>query len=189
MSFVETQVTGLVGTLVGKWLSIKPSRTFGGFEGFCSVSEQVSSETQTTDYPIEDGTQGTDHIVRLPDVIQWDVIFPEDQDTEKTFQLLQKLQKTGEPFDAELGLKSYSNLVLTSINVTQDSHWSRTLRAQLGMRQILITSPVATTIPARAKQASPQETGSTAETGKKQVSEAVTKESDLYKIVNTVRGG
>lgn len=187
MSLLETQLTGAAGTLIGSWLSVKPSRSFGGFEGFCSVSETVSSEVTTTDYPIEDGTQGTDHIVRAPDSIQWEVVFPESDDPESVFGLLQKLQKSGETFDAELGLKKYKNLVLTALTITQDSHSARTARAQLTMKQIIVTSAVATSIPPRESQAAPGETGSTAESGKKQAAESTKRKSDLVKIFENLK--
>lgn len=70
MSFLETQVLGLAGTAVGKLLQIKPSRRFEAFSDFCSITETHNMAVTATQYPIEDGTQGTDHIVREPKTLR-----------------------------------------------------------------------------------------------------------------------
>lgn len=167
MSFFETQIVGLAGTLIGKLLKITPSRSFAEFTEFCSITEAHSTAVTATQYPIEDGTQGTDHVVKMPDVLQWEVVFNDQSNPRQTYEKLQQLMISGEPFDAETGLKSYKDLILVSVSATQDVHTGRILRCTLSLQEIIITSAVATTLPPRARQANANVTGSTADTGSK----------------------
>ena len=170
MSFLQTQLVGLAGTAVGKLLKITPSRKFASFTEFCSVVEAHSSAVQATQYPIENGTQGTDHIVRLPDALTWEVVFEERSNPRQTFKKLRDLMYSGVPFTAETGLKTYKNMILLSISASQDSHTGRILRCSLTLQEIIITSAVATTLPPRARQKNAQSTGSSADSGSKNLS-------------------
>lgn len=172
MSFLQTQLVGLAGTIVGKLLTIKPSRKFASFSEFCSVVEAHSSAVQATQYPIENGTQGTDHIVRLPDALTWEIVFEEKSNPRQTFKKLRDLMYSGVPFTAETGLKTYKNMVILSISASQDSHTGRILRCSLTLQEIIITSAVATTLPPRAQQKMAQTTGSTSDSGSKNLSSA-----------------
>ena len=171
MSFFETQMIGIAGSLAGNFLAIKPQRSFASFSDFCSISESHSASVELTDYPIEAGMAGTDHIIRNPDEISWEIGFEESNDPRATYNRLYELMVSGTPFDATTGLRDYQNMVITSISVTQTSHTGRILRCQLTLREIRITSPLQTILPERAKQASPNITGSTANTGAKNLSD------------------
>lgn len=184
MSFFENQVIGGAGTLIGNFLTIKPSRSFAEFSDFCSVTESHSSAVQATQYPIEDGTQGTDHIVKLPDVLSWELVFDDRSNPQQTYAKLQDLMFSGEPFFAETGLKTYRNVVLLSISASQDSHTGRVLRCSLTLQEILLTSAVTTTLPPRTSQANPQVTGTTAKTGSKNLQGASpARESQLRQLL------
>lgn len=172
MSFFENQVTGLAGTVVGKFLTVRPSRSFGEFTGFCSVTETHSAAIEATDYPIEDGTQGTDHIIKQPDLITWDVGFDESFNAQETYAKLHALMQSGELFDATTGLKTYRNLILLSISASQDFKTGRVLRCTLTMREVIITQAIVTTLPPRAKQSKPNLTDSTAKTGTKSLKQS-----------------
>ena len=163
-------IGGAQRTLSGL-LSIQPVRRFESFSGFVSITEGHSAQVQTTDYPIENGTQGTDHIVRQPDAVTWEIAFSEASNPQEIYSRLHELMLSGTPFDAVTGLKTYHNMVLLSLSCTQDVHTSRILRIQLTMREIIITSAQKTTIPSTENQASPQMTASTQESGKKQAVE------------------
>lgn len=141
MSFLETQVLGLAGTAVGKLLQIKPTRRFEAFSDFCSITETHNIAINATQYPIEDGTQGTDHIVRQPKNITWDVVFGERSDPQGTYQRLLDLMYSGVPFTAVTGLRRYDNMLLVSVTANQDTHSSRILKCTLTMQEILITFP------------------------------------------------
>lgn len=185
MSFFETQALGLTGSLIGRILTIRPSRSFGEFTGFCSVTEMHSSWIQATDYPIEDGTQGTDHIVRQPDLLTWDVGFDQSFNSRETYDKLHALMRSGELFDATTGLKSYKNLILLSISASQDYRTGRVLRCTLTMREVIITSPVVTTLPPRENQKDPNLTGSTSQSGVKALKDPGAKpKSQLQKLAN-----
>lgn len=133
MAFWETQVNSVLGTSVGTLLAIKPKRTFASFSGFVSITESHSTATEATSYPIEDGTQGTDHIIRKPDALSWELAFMPESDPETMFRKLRELQMSGEPFDADTGLKRYTNLVILSLACTQDAHSGRICRVNISM--------------------------------------------------------
>lgn len=170
-------IGGLQGALSGM-LSIQPHRRFESFSNFVSITESHSAQVQTTDYPIEDGSQGTDHIVRQPDAINWEIAFSENSAPQEVYSRLHELMLSGIPFDAVTGLKTYTNMVLLSLSCTQDVHSSRILRISLTMREIIITTAQTTSIPPRDQQASPQMTASTQQSGKKQLEEAGAKTTE-----------
>lgn len=174
MSFLQSQVLGLVGSAIGKLLQIKPSRSFEEFSDFCSITETHDASVTPSQYPIEDGTQGTDHLVRTPKLITWDVMFSERSDPQGTYDRLLELMYSGVPFTATTGLKTYENMVLTSVAANQDAKTARILKCTLSMQEVLITAPVATSMPPRAKQANPNLTGKTANGGTKQLKESST---------------
>jgi hypothetical protein len=168
MSIVQTQAVGLAGTLIGSLLRINPSRTFSDFSDFVSISESHSASVTPTQYPIEDGTQGTDHIVKNPDSLTWDVFFTEQSNPQDTYGRLHDLLTSGVTFSASTGLMTYEDLVLTGLSATTDSHTGRVLRCTLTMQKVIITQAVTTTLPARANQSNAKVTASTAQTGTKQ---------------------
>jgi len=199
-SSVAGAVASAASASVKEWLAIKPTRSFAGFSGFVSLSETHTHETDATSYPIEYGTQGTDHVIKHPVSLQWEIAWGEADNPETIFKRLLALQESGEPFTVQMGLRTYENMILTGISVTQDYHSARILRTALSLRQIIITSPVATSLPAREKQASPQKTAGTARTGKKTTTTAGTaatekiaakakKKSDLAKMRDSLFGG
>lgn len=188
MSFLETQVLGLAGTAVGKLLQIKPTRRFEAFSDFCSITETHNMAVTATQYPIEDGTQGTDHIVRQPKNITWDVVFGERSDPQGTYQRLLDLMYSGVPFTAVTGLRRYDNMLLVSVTANQDTHSSRILKCSLTMQEVLITFPLATNMPPRSQQANPNVTAKTAQTGTKQLQEKPVRTSALEDAANAVRG-
>ena len=184
MSFFENQLTGLAGTLIGKFLTVRPTRSFGEFTGFCSVTESHSAAIEATDYPIEDGTHGTDHIIKQPDNILWDVGFDGSVNAQETYEKLLALMKSGELFDATTGLKTYRNMILLSISAYQDFKTGRVLRCTLTMREVIITRAIVTTLPPRARQAVANLTDSTAKTGTKSLADPGPKpKSQLLKLM------
>lgn len=189
MAFWETQVNSVLGTSVGTLLAIKPKRTFASFSGFVSITESHSTATEATSYSIEDGTQGTDHIIRKPDALSWELAFMPESDPETMFRKLRELQMSGEPFDADTGLKRYTNLVILSLACTQDAHSGRICRVNISMQEIIITSAVTTILPPRAKQAAPQLTASTSKNGMKSLEEAKPTNSALENIWQAYKRG
>ena len=167
--------------LLSGLLTIQPQRSFASFSDFVSISEGHTSEIQTTDYPIEDGTQGTDHIVRQPDVLSWELAFRAESNPKVTLEKLKELQRSGVPFDATTGLVTYHNLLLLSIATTTDSHTARILRCQLTMKEIVITKAQLTVLPDKSRQANPKMTAGTQQSGKKQVVQAGNKQEEQHK--------
>lgn len=172
MPFLTTQAVGLAGSIIGRLLQIKPSRSFSEFSDFCSITETHNLSVTATQFPIEDGTQGTDHIVKDPKNITWDLAFGERSNPQETFDRLLDLMYSGIPFTASTGLKTYENMVLLSVNASQDNHTGRILSCSLTMQEIIITAPVSTTLPPRQNQANANVTGSTSKTGTKQLQPA-----------------
>lgn len=167
MSFFETQIVGLAGSLIGNFLSVKPQRSFADFSGFCSITESHSASVQATDYPVEGGSVATDHVIKDPDSLNWELGFDESMDPRDTYERLHDLMESGTPFDASTGLKDYRNMIILSMSATQNSRTGRILRIQLTLREIIITSPVQTLLPERGRQSMPNVTGSTSKTGAK----------------------
>lgn len=172
LSGIATSVATRAIDAVTSLLSITPRRSFATFSDFVSISESHNASVTPTQYPIEDGTQGTDHVIANPRELSWDLAFGSQSNPVATYAKLEELLLSGEPFDATTGLKTYENFILTSLSCTQDKTNSKILRVSLTMREIIITHAVVTVLPATAKQANPQKTATTANSGKKQLSQA-----------------
>ena len=109
-----------------------------------------------------------------------------ESDPETMFRKLRELQMSGEPFDADTGLKRYTNLVILSLACT---HSGRICRVNISMQEIIITSAVTTILPPRAKQAAPQLTASTSKNGMKSLEEAKPTNSALENIWQAYKRG
>lgn len=178
--FLKTQALGAVGSVVNALLSIQPSRSFASFTDFVSITESHTASVMATDYPIELGAPGTDHVIKQPAVLTWEIAFSEQSSPIQTFKRLHDLMISAVPFDAITGVKSYSNMLIIGMSTTTDNHTGRILKVILNMREVIITQAQKTTLPPKEKQKAPQETAGTEKTGKKQTAEADTKQKEQH---------
>lgn len=76
----------------------------------------------------------------------------------QVYDYLLTLQDSRQPFDVTTSKRHYSNMLLTSLQVTTDQTTSAVLMVQATCRQIIIVKTQVTTVPPKSAQASPSKT-------------------------------
>lgn len=156
----------LLSILTGK---TPVSRNIGGYVFDAVISEEHTSELEVTDSPVETGESISDHAYMKPKKLKIvagvsDVILNPltrfsgadkfgagDSRSVTAFKLLQELQETREPFNVQTGLKLYSNMVITSLSVTQDKESAKAAMFECHLREVIIVETQTVKYPPRSK--------------------------------------
>jgi hypothetical protein len=161
-----------------------------------SVSETYTDETEVMGFPVEDGSEISDHIRKLPVSIEINgvisntpIVFlasvqanlpkssPIVQDLKPTldrvetgYAQLRAFQDAGILVDVVTGLRSYWNMALTSISVSRDANTGNILNSTLTLREVKIAQAMSIDLP------TPQDKGNEKKKnkGKKQPKKAET---------------
>jgi len=166
-----------------------------------------------SEHPVEASANVADHSYMEPDELSMEIgvsdcaILPGsfgDSDRSVTaFNELQKLQRKREPFTVVTRLKTYRNMLITSIASPEDYTTMNSLKAFIMMREIMVASTETVTVSQRptataaassssasagAKSSSqPQKSGST-NSGSKQPSAAPANQSILKQAAGNLFG-
>lgn len=173
-------------------LSFSPKGRIGDIEILATLEEIHSDTVQLTEHPVEVGAAITDHaFVRPSEVVircGWSnstfgsflsaisslfngQMSASDYVSSVYSQLL-SLQQSRIPFDVTTSKRQYSNMILTSLQVTTDAKTSAVLLVQATCRQVLLVETQATTLPSMSDQGNPASTASTEDAGVKQAQAA-----------------
>jgi len=179
-----------------------------------SISETHSDSAETSDHPVEDGSDITDHIRVLPKTIEINgvitntpIIFlatlqaksPVTGDLTRTldrvetgYQQLQDFMNRGILVDVITSLRTYSNMVLLSMAVTRDAASGNILDCTLSLREMKIATAMSIDVPVPIDKANNEEKNA----GQKQAkpketttstsTESTTPDSELHAIGGVV---
>jgi hypothetical protein len=159
----EDPKTGTASTLAGIL-----KQTIGGVAGIvvdATVSEEHVSNCETTDNPVEDGSDVTDHVHIKPIELTIDGVISDSplgfavvgniqnfarsitnlfgKKTPRSieaFNSLLDLQKSRTPFTVLTGLRRYENMILTELSVPRTSQTGAAIHFSAKMKQIRIVS-------------------------------------------------
>jgi hypothetical protein len=134
-----------------------------------SVSEVHTDEVEITDHPVEDGSDISDHIRKLPITLEMNgvvtnnpLVFlasiraksPVTTDTSNTndrvgaaYAKLREMQESGELLDVVTSLRDYSNMAIKSLSVTRDASTGNILDSSLTLREITIARALTVDVP------------------------------------------
>lgn len=144
----------------------KPVRKFGQFAGYITMEEIHSDEVEITDHPIEQGASITDHAYKRPAEltvkISWsnspnnsgllggirglintgailvsNVLGNDVNQVREIYQKLLKAQADREPMEVFTGKRTYTDMLIKSINVTTDAKAEQTLVVAVNFKQII----------------------------------------------------
>jgi hypothetical protein len=103
-----------------------------------SLSEQHSFASKVTQFPVEDGSQMSDHIINQPDKLTIQGFVTNSPistlDTsgpgngESAFEALERIHRTREPVRVFTTLKEYEDMAMESFNVPKNATTGETLR-------------------------------------------------------------
>lgn len=88
------------------------------------------------------------------------------------YSKLLAIQESREPITLATSKRIYSDMLITSIQVTTDQRSNDVLMVTATLRQVIIVETRSTTLPSKDKQATPESTAEVTNTGSKQVVEA-----------------
>lgn len=114
------------------------------------IREEHSRDAIITDNPVENGSEVTDHMQILPsklvleigvsDLIQAGERSPSGAGTKSasTWENLEKLQDSREPFNVSTGLKLYKNMQIENMVTSRDRNTGKALPATLTLKELII---------------------------------------------------
>lgn len=166
-------------------------------------------ELDVTDYPVEEGSDNTDHVRKLPASIEINGVVtntplvylaslqapsPVSTDHQKNsdrvevaYKHLRKMQDDGELVDVVSSLREYKNMVIKTITVFRDSVSGNILGSTIGLRELTIAGTLTVDLPLPDDAANKAAKNK----GKNEKTNATEKqsESSLSKIRNAATGG
>jgi hypothetical protein len=128
----------------------KVSSEFGGVQFDTIVSEDHRYTATTTNYPVEFGTIISDHIIKYPDevTIQGMVsdtplnILPTFNRSVAAFNQLVEIQARRIPVTVVTGIKVYTNMAITVLNVPRTIKTGQTLTFNIEFKKIIFDNTV-----------------------------------------------
>lgn len=157
-------------------VTISPKRTLGPLAMQCVVEEQHSDDLEITEHPVEQGASINDHAWKKPAEVTikggWSNASREaggnDGFVREIYAKLLELQEKREPFDLVTGKRAYKNMLIQSLGITTDKGTETALYVTATLKEVIIVTTQATTMPPRSRQKSPAKTGGTTDKGTKQ---------------------
>ncbi|RQZ31532.1 hypothetical protein DIE14_01045 [Burkholderia sp. Bp9017] len=171
-------------TLVG-------SKKIGSVTISAAIEEVYSDEVIVTEHPVEDGAPVNDHAYMRPReilmkcgwsnsdyqallgsaVVSFDDTGANTMATgtyiDAIYSQLLQIQSARKPIDVVSTRRKYSNMLITGISVVTDQKSGSALMLTASLKQVIIVSTQATTLPPRANQANPAATAETQNAGAK----------------------
>jgi len=144
-----------------------------------SVNEDHSGTSTTTDHPVENGSDITDHVREEPDTLTMNVIVSNhpivllnsllgtpastggDNKTraEDAYDFLRDLKKTKKAVGIKTTLRTYEDMQITAISVGRDSGRGNIVDMTLSFRKIIIAETETVAAPTRPVKPGTQSTG------------------------------
>lgn len=144
-------------------LIIKKKKLTVGFVEFdCSVEEVHTDAVEKTEHPIEEGSDTSDHIRKLPSTIEvngivtntplvflasvqapspvTDDIFPTNDRVGTAYKELREAQANGELVDVVTSLRKYKNMVIESISVIRNAQNGNVLNCSMLLSEMQIAA-------------------------------------------------
>lgn len=97
------------------------------------LHEQHQSSSTITDYVIEDGSTGNDHMIMNPKYVTIELV---DSGNSIKFNELVQQQELREPFDIITGLSVYVDMGIENIDATRDKDTGNILSCSVTLKQV-----------------------------------------------------
>lgn len=157
---------------------IRKGRSIAGIIPQVVIQEHHRDELEITKHPVEQGAAITDHAFSQPSTCTMRCGWSNSgslfslgagvSDPDSTYGMLLNLQASRQPFDVLTGKRTYSNMLIKSLDVVTDASTENSLIVEIQLQQILIAQTLTTTLPPAANMASPEQTAPSVNAGTKQ---------------------
>ena len=176
-------------------------RAMGGLVFDAVFEETHESELEVTDNPVETGVVVSDHTYMRPMTVSIsagvtdtplaaaanDQFASDSGRSRRAYDLLLELQKSGEPFDVQTGLRLYQNMVCKMVRTSQDKDSSGALLFTATLREVLIVYTQVVKYPPRRAGTTKRQAGAKKDNGEQQGVEQ--KKQSLVKKLAALTGG
>lgn len=125
-------------------------------------ARRVNQTQQITDNPIEDGSSISDFSIQEPITINltveignvslFDINQEPGENARRAFEELERLYENRSFVSYQTGFRLYENMLLTSINLTDDIRKPNALIAEISLKQVIITESEQVAIPSQIVQ-------------------------------------
>lgn len=144
--------------------------TVGVVQFDASISEVHSDSSEVTDHPVEEGSDITDHIRKLPSAIEINgritntpivllaSVFAKSPIVDNLvpsvgtrvfdgYQELLNIQAQGIIVDVITSLRDYENMAITNVQVNRDKDTGNVLDATISLREVVIANSISVSLP------------------------------------------
>lgn len=165
------EITQLIGILAAS------NRNIGGIIADCTIEEEGTDELATTEHPVEQGANITDHAYKKPATLTiragWSnssfaAAFNPGYAQDIYNQLL-ALQASANVFTVVTGKRQYDNMLMILLRQATNEESENGLAAVMQFRQIIFGQTQATSVPPQANMAQPQKTAAVQNLGPQQL--------------------
>lgn len=155
-------------------------RNIAGFIADVTIKEDHDDELAVVDHPVEQGAAITDHSFKRPARLTVTVgystsSFQAEGDPNYVPEIYQQflaLQASRQPFDVLTGKRAYTNMLMTRLRTETDEKTENSMILTCEMRQIILVTTQAVTVPNQANMANPQANAATQTQGTKALTTA-----------------
>lgn len=150
--------------------SFVPKRAIGQFTAQITIDEVCEDELEITENPVEQGASISDHAYVKPSTVAVRIVFgtgAQNNTLVETYQSILQLQASREPFDVITGKRSYNNMLIKTLVVTNNVETEHILSIRMLLQQVFIVSLEVSSVPDAANQKTPQSTEQIQNTGEK----------------------
>jgi hypothetical protein len=171
---------------------IAPSRAIGPFTARLTIEENATDELEISQHPVQQGANTTDNAFLKPATLDVKVIFDDSSEPlSEVYAKLRKLQASREPFQVVTGKRIYKNMLIKSLSQSTDKDTENVLSISMNLQEIILVAIEIVSVPARARQRNPGQTGKTENAGQKKTQPINEKEKGTEKyqsILKAARG-
>ena len=119
-------------------LFIRGGKDLGGVEIDAIISEGHSNNVDITTNPVEFGADVADHAIIQPRTLELVAVVSKNR-ISAAYLDMQELQRERQPISVQTGLELYQDMLITSLNVSQDKDTRNIIRMQISLNEVLIT--------------------------------------------------
>lgn len=186
-SLIASTITNLGLGAISNLINLVTADQIGTISVDAALEEVGTDLLQVTEHPVEAGANITDHSFYRPAELVmhcgWSNAnapfanhlggnqtffggsLVKDDYVSSIYSQLLALQQSLQPFTVVTTMRSYQNMLITSIALTRDQKTSQALMITVAMRQIIFVSTSTTSLAPIADQANPAQTSQTVDYG------------------------
>lgn len=155
---------------------IRPARSLGGLVFDVIVEEGSEDTLSITEHPVEKGAEISDHAIIKPKRLTLRGGVSDAGDNQNGtvrrstsfYEKLLELQASREPVQIITGRRSYDNMLIETLSVTDNKDTDGSIFVSAECREVQIVSVRTTTMAPRHRHSQPRKTGGVADAGQKQ---------------------